>query len=192
MGFLLFAARKTQLTREINAKQYEMQLVTFQYEAAQKKVTRFNEQMQNMKNMTSVFAQGIQSNGSVSAYRSLLNQPDEKVPAEVKAAVQRMLSGDMSALSGLSNEQRQALSQVSQMGAQAGASLASAFTNVSDSIFDAVNKVELAKLNAQESALQLKKGSLETEIEMLTKEKEAIQGKEAEALKDAIPQFGLA
>ena len=192
MGFLLFAARKLQLKREINTKQYELTVLTSQYNDAQKRVKDFQEQMNNMKNMTSVFAQGIQSNGSVSAYRALLTQPDEKVPAEVKAAVQRMLSGDMSALNGLTNEQRQALSQVGQMGSQAGSSLATAFTNVSNSIFDAVNKVELAKLTAQENSLELRKGSLESELSLLNGEYDAVKGQEAEAVKEAVPHFGLA
>ena len=190
MGFLLFAARQMQLKREINHNSYEQIVVQDQLKAAHTKVTQFNEQMNNMKNMTSVFAEGIKSNGSIAAYRAAA--ANENTPAEVKEAINKMLAGDMSALNGLTNEQRQALSQVGQMGSQAGSSLATAFTNVSGSIFDAINRVELAKLQAQENQLQLKSDSLKQEGQLLATELQSYEEALGSAVKEAAPKFGLA
>ena len=188
MGFLLFAARKLQLKREINSKQYELTVLTSQYNDAQKRVKDFQEQMNNMKNMTSVFAQGLQSAATNQAYAnyvdSLANQ------AKRSEAEQGLV--DRFGKSQLTTSDYQLLNQATLSGTQGGAAIASAFTNVTNSIFEAANKVELAKLTAQENSLELKKGSLESELSLLQGEYDSVKGQEKEALKDAIPQFGLA
>ena len=192
MGFLLFAARKIQLKREINSKQYELTVMTSQYNAAQKRVKDFQEQMGNLKNMTSVFASGMNQQGVSQAYAAAAQ--NSELSENARAAARKLAQGDVSAMydASLSEEDRKALQYISHVGSQAGSSLASAFTNISNSIFEAANKVELAKLTAQENSLELRKSSLESELSLLNGEYEAVKGQEKEAMQDAIPHFGLA
>ena len=190
MGFLLFAARKMQLKREINQNSYEQIMVSNQLQAATKRVADFQEQMNNMKNMTSVFAQGLQSQALSAAYSKAAT--DSNLDDATKAAINNYLAGDMSAFNNLTNEQRQALSQVTSMGTQAGSTAASAFTNVTNSIFDAVNKVELAQLKAEESRLENKQTSLQTMAKLLEAEYQSYDEALNASVKDAAPKFGLA
>ena len=188
MGFLLFAARKLQLKREINNKNYELMVLTSQYNSAQKRVAQFQEQMENAKQMTSVFAQGLQAYANQSAYAQYVDSLRNK---QNKTEQEQGLV-DRFGNSQLQPSDYQLLSQVSYMGSQAGSSIASAFTTVTDSIFDAANKVQLAQLKAQENSLELRKSSLESEVSLLEEEYKAVKSKEGEAIKDAVPQFGLA
>ena len=187
MGFLLFAARKLQLKREINNKNYELTVLTSQYNQAQKRVAAFQEQMENAKNMTSIFAQAMQANANRSAYTQYLSTCTD---ASFKEKLQNFLNGDSNP--GFTTEESQTVTRISQQGAQAGSALATAYTTVTDSIFDAANKVQLAKLQAEENRLELRKGSLESELSLLQGEYDAVKGQEKDAIKDAVPQFGLA
>ena len=53
MSFLLFASRKIQIRRELNTKNYELDLITQKYNEATKKVAEFQQNISNAKQMTS-------------------------------------------------------------------------------------------------------------------------------------------
>ena len=54
MSFLLFASRKIQIRRELNTKNYELDLITQKYNEATKAVADFQQNISNAKQMTSV------------------------------------------------------------------------------------------------------------------------------------------
>ena len=187
MGFLLFAARKLQLKREINNKNYELTVLTSQLNDAQKRVAQFQEQMENMKNMTSIFAQGLQASANRAAYERYIEQnPNSNLSTQLR----NYLNGDGQI--SVDQADQQAFSMLQQTATQSGNATASVFTAMTDSIFGAANKVQLAQLKAQENSIELRKGSLESELELLKEEYNSVKSKEGEAIKDAVPQFGLA
>ena len=195
MGFLLFAARKLQLKREINNKNYELMVLTSQYNQAQKRVAQFQEQMENAKQMTSVFAQAMSANAGRQAYTDAikdLKKSNKDGDAELATRLQNFVNSGYKDYSSLNSTDSSVITSISQQANQVGSAFATAFTTVTDSIFDAANKVQLAQLKAQENSLELRKSSLESEVALLDEEYKAVKSKEGEAIKDAVPQFGLA
>ena len=193
MGFLLFAARKLQLKREINNKNYELMVLTSQYNQAQKRVAQFQEQMENAKNMTSVFAQCLQNAATNGRYQEYINSnlnSDNADNKKLAENLQNWLNGDRT--TAFTPEQQSQVTMLQQQATQIGTATASVFTTMTDSIFTAANKVQLAQLKAQENSLELRKSSLESEVALLDEEYKAVKSKEGEAIKDAVPQFGLA
>ena len=165
MAFLLAAARKMQLKRQINSKSYEQALIGMKLEEATKKV---QEKQQAIQDMTNNFKNGT----------SLFTQM-----AQVAAANQ------------LSAEQRQDATIVSQAMTKAqtaGQTLATAVNSIFDSVVGTQQKAELARLQAQESSLNLRKEGLELELNLLKEEYQSYSEACKEGIKDAVPHFGLA
>ena len=165
MAFLLFAARKVQLKREINSKNYELQLISLKRQEAQKAVADKQQYMNDMKNMTSVFAQGIQG---------------------------AMVLGQVGQLTGASVEKSQQVSQDVQAATTLGNQAATAITSISNSIFDAMNKQDLARLQAQAQSLDLRQSSLQSQLSSLEAEYKSVESAEKEAAQSTAPKFGLA
>ena len=175
MAFLLFAARKIQLKREINSKQYEVALIASKFEEATKKVADKQQAMTDMKNAfqssTSLFTQMGQS-------------------AAVAALIAQDTNGQVSDGSKITN--LQAYQYALQQGTQAGTTLATAANSVFDSIVGSQNKAELARLNAQASALETRKTALETQLKQLEAEYQNYDSALSNSVKEAAPSFGLA
>ena len=167
MSFLLFAARKMQLKREINANSYEQIKVQDQLKAAQKRVSNFQEQMTQMKNMTSIFARSLQAQATVQGYQD----------AGIDYNNTQSLQDNSAKVSTI------------QQGATA---LASTFQNVTDSIFTAVNNVQLEALKAESDRLDNKLTSLKTEAQLLNAECQEYDQAISSSVKEAAPKFGLA
>ena len=180
MGFLLFAARKLQLKREINTKNYELMTITARYNDAQKRVADFQQSMSDMKSMMSIFSAGIQQQGVAQALNAF--------------ASQNGLAADFSqqAQASWTQEQRQAAAAAVQAGQMAGSQMATAINGITDGIFSSINKVQLAQLQAEQNALDVRKESLESELQLLQGEYQSVKEAEKESVKSAVPQFGLA
>lgn len=179
MAFLLFAARKLQLKREINAKNYELMTISSRYASVTNKVARQQETINNMKNQVSIFSGQMQSFMSNQAIAQNFN-------AQTAANI---FSGNVAALS-QNDYQKAAL--VSNAGAQLGAQVASAFQTLSNNLFEQQEKNTLAQLQAEQQQLDLRKQAIESELQLITNEYQSACSAEKEAAKSAAPQFGLA
>ena len=184
MSFLLFTARKLQLKREINANSYEQIVVSNQLQAAQKRVSQFQEYMSNMKNMTSVFAQGLQAAAVQKGYEGLGIEIDyNRYNKAGNEAYTQEINEKLN-----DNNIRSSVSTI-QNGA---ATLAQTFSAVTDSIFTSVNNVQLAVLQAESSRLENKQTSLKTEGQLLAAEYQEYDQAISSSIKEATPKFGLA
>ncbi len=173
MSFLMFAARKIQIKRLVNAKNYELTLITEAANEAARKVADAQEAQTAAKNQVSVFTSQLQSVAQNQALLALKNQTGidaNSINANNMSAVQTAL----------------------QQGTQAGAALASAVTSITDSIFSAQNKAELARLQAQQQTLDMRKESLQTQLKSLQNEYQSCESAESESAKSLAPKFGLA
>ena len=181
MSFLLFASRKIQIRRELNTKNYELDLITQKYNEATKAVADFQQNISNAKQMTSVFTSNYQGQEIARALGQVFGTESEQYKAVTK--------GDYSKLS----EQDMKTAQAACAAAtQAAATMTQAVTSVTDSIFSAMNKAQGAKLQAQQQQLDMRKQALESEVQVLSNEYQAVkQGEQSEA-KNIAPQFGLA
>ena len=163
MGFLLFAARKMQLKREINANSYEQIKIQDQLQAATKKTAAFQEQMTQMRSIFNVANKTLYANALQNNYGSVGEN--------------------------INQDNYQAQLGLAQQSASA---LTNAVSNVTDSIFTAVNNVQLAQLKAEEDKLTTKKQSLEMVAKLLNTEYEQYDQQISAEVKEAAPKFGLA
>ena len=162
MSFLLFAARKMQLKREINANSYEQIKVQDQLKAAQKRVSNFQEQMTQMKSIFNVANKALYANTLQNNYGSVGEINQDNYQAQLGLA---------------------------QQGATA---LTNAVSNITDSIFTAVSNVQLEQLKAESDRLDNKLTSLKTEGQLLSTEYQEYDQAISSAVKEAAPKFGLA
>ena len=172
MSFLMFAARKIQIKREMNSKNYELTLITAAANDAAKRVADAQEAQTAAKNQVSLFTSQLQGMGQNASMAQLANSG--------------ILNGKTD------QQQYQAYAIALQMGSQAGNQLASAITSITDSIFSAQNKAELTRLQAQQQTLDMRKESLQTQLNSLQGEYQACADGEKQAAKSLAPQFGLA
>ena len=178
MSFLMFAARKLQIKREMNAKNYELQLITQAATDAAKKVADAQEAQAAAKNQVSIFTSQLQAQGQNAALVAL--------KAQTGIDASQINSGNMT------QADMQAIQFALNQGTQAGNALASALTSITDSIFSAQNKAELARLTAQQTALDLRKGSLETQVNSLKGQYDAAEKAETESAQSLAPKFVVA
>lgn len=184
MSFLLFASRKIQIRRELNTKNYELDLITQKYNEATKKVAEFQQNISNAKQMTSVFTNGLQSQYLASALATQFGKDS--------AVYKAYATGDFKAISNLSTEDKTKAQAAAQYAQQASVVMAQSVTAVTDSIFDSMNKAQGAKLQAQQQQLDMRKQALESEVQVLANEYQSVKQGEQQEAKNIAPQFGLA
>ena len=175
MPFLLATARTIQLKREINSKHYEQTLIAMQLEEATKKVSEKQEAINDMKNNFQNYTSCFSTWGQNMAATALLGQ-------DTNHAV-----SDGSKITDWS-----AMSYVMQQGTSAGAAMQKIAQSIFDNTTMAQQKTELARLQAQESTLNLRKTSLDTELNLLEEEYKAYKDQASKDVQDAVPHFGLA
>ena len=173
MSFLMFAARKLQIKREMNAKNYELQLITQAATDAANKVALAQEAQAAAKNQVSIFTSQLQGAGQNAALIAMANQTGIDT-------------------SSVNKDNIGAINYALNQGSQAGNALASAITTMTDSIFSAQNKAELARLQAQQNSLDMRKGSLETQLKSLEGQYQAAEQAESDSAKSLAPKFAVA
>ena len=172
MSYLMFAARKLQLIREMNSKNYELTLIMEQHKDATRKVADFQEAQNAAKNQVNVWTAQYQGMGQRAAVAQLQSQYD---------------------LNNMDQQQRATLwNEAIRQGTLAGNQLAASVSSITENIMSAQNKAQLAKLNAQANTLELRQQHLQSELKVLEQEKGNLDKAEAEAVKTITPQFGLA
>ena len=170
MGFLLFAARKIQLKREINSKNYELLLISNKLQEATKAVADKQQAISDMKGMMDTYSSLFNSQLQQRAYNSALLANGGVMNSNNAAAIQMAM----------------------QTGSQAAMTLSNATNSIFSSVINAQNKADLARLQAQEQSLDGRKTALETELEQLKNEYSSYDQAVKDSAKDAAPQFGLA
>ena len=170
----MFAARKLQIKREMNAKNYELQLITQAATDAANKVALAQEAQAAAKNQVSIFTSQITQASQASAIAALKRDCPNMD------------------FSSVNKDNIQAINYALNQGSQAGNALASAITTMTDSIFAAQNKAELARLQAQQNSLDMRKGSLETQLKSLEGQYQAAEQAESDSAKSLAPKFAVA
>ena len=178
MSFLMFAARKIQIKRLMNSKNYELTLITEQANEAARKVANAQEAQTAAKNQVSVFTSQLQQSAQFQALAALKNQTGIDANG--------MNSGNMS------QSDLAAIQKALMEGSQAGSQLATAITSITDSIFSEQNKAELSRLQAQQQTLDMRKETLQTQLKSLQGEYQVCESAESESAKSLAPKFGIA
>ena len=169
MTFLLFAARTIQIKRELNAKNYELTLITDKVNQAVKKVNDQTQAITDMKNNFQNYSSVFQQLGQSQALMALKRDQGEEA---------------------LNNYQ--AYGMALNMGSQAGTALGRAAQTIFDNTIAAQQKAELSRLQAEQTALETRKTGLETEVQLLKEEYDSYKSQAKEGVQDAVPHFGLA
>ena len=167
MGLLLFAARKIQLKREINNKNYELTQINDQIKDALKRTNAKQEELNRLKNNVSVFNQNMQ--------QTMYNAGN--------LALQQAMQN------GASAEQ---LNNMSIFNNNMTGMAVQIFSNLNEAAATNAQKLELAKLQNLDQELEMRKTNIETELEVLKNEYSSYDNAVKESAKSSAPQFGLA
>ena len=167
MGLLLFAARKIQLKREINNKNYELTQINDQIKDALKRTNTKQEELNRLKNNVSVFNQNMQ--------QTMYNAGN--------LALQQAMQN------GASAEQ---LNNMSIFNNNMTGMAVQIFSNLNEAAATNAQKLELAKLQNLDQELEMRKTNIETELEVLKNEYSSYDNAVKESAKSSAPQFGLA
>ncbi len=169
MGFLLFAARKLQLKRQINQLSYrqiqlsqEQQRITDQIAQQQQK----QQQIQNIFNTVGTMINGAQSVNQAMQLKTLNDKELSK--AEISAAYQTMMNG---------NKEFQGMTYA---------------TNVMNSVFTAQNNVQLSQLQNKDNEISMELESVDSKLKLLQAEYENVKKGEQSEAQNSAPTFGLA
>ena len=167
MGLLLFAARKIQLKREINNKNYELTQINDQIKDALKRTNAKQEELNRLKNNVSVFNQNMQ--------QTMYNAGN--------LALQQAMQN------GASAEQ---LNNMSIFNNNMTGMAVQIFSNLNEAAATNAQKLELAKLQNLDQEIEMRKTNIETELEVLKNEYSSYDNAVKESAKSSAPQFGLA
>ena len=167
MGLLLFAARKIQLKREINNKNYELTQINDQIKDALTRTNAKQEELNRLKNNVSVFNQNMQ--------QTMYNAGN--------LALQQAMQN------GASAEQ---LNNMSIFNNNMTGMAVQIFSNLNEAAATNAQKLELAKLQNLDQELEMRKTNIETELEVLKNEYSSYDNAVKESAKSSAPQFGLA
>ena len=166
MGFLLFAARKLQLKRQINQLSYrqiqlsqEQQQITDQIAQQQQK----QQQVQNIFNTIGTMVNGAQNVAQMTQMASLKDQ--NLSLDQIKA----LYTNSTSQYSGIT-----------------------AATNVMNSVFTAQNNVQLSQLQNKDNEISMELESLDSKLKLLQAEYDSVKKGEQSEAQNAAPTFGLA
>ncbi len=176
MAFLLFAARKLQLKREINAKNYELMTISSKYATITNQVGQKQEAINNIKNQVSNIAGNMNSIFQNNAIMSNFNAADQ---AKIQSG--NFNGIDMSKLNAAVN-----------LGSQLGSTAGRVFENVANQLCVQAEQRDLKQLQQIQQQLDLRKQAIESELSLITNEYQSVVSAEKEAAKSAAPQFGLA
>lgn len=178
MGFLLYAARKLQLKQQINNLNFRAMTLSQEQQTITKQIADFQQAMNNTKNYINIFGQNLQN---AAMFQAITDATGQTVTT-AEQAMQLVYSSD----AGTADKAKNAMALQ-----QTNTGVAAA-TNVVNSVFDAVNKAQLAQLQAKDSEISLEKESIESQTMLLQEEYKSVKQAEQDAAKDTAPTFGLA
>ena len=167
MGLLLFAARKIQLKREINNKNYELTQINDQIKDALKRSNAKQEELNRLKNNVSLFNQNMQ--------QTMYNAGN----LALQQAMQNGASAEQ--LNNMSIFNNNKIGMAVQI-----------FSNLNEAAATNAQKLELAKLQNLDQELEMRRTNIENELELLKNEYSSYDTAVKESAKSSAPQFGLA
>ena len=162
MGFLLFAARKLQLKRQINQLSYRNMQLNQEQETVSQKIKNLQQAQQAAQNQVNVFA------------------------TKINAANQ--FAGATQQLSGLMAGQQVTMGSIFNSQISPATMAAQAMND----IFTAANAGQLAELNAKDSQISLEIDNNESQLELLQNEYQSVKKAESNEAQNCISTFGLA
>ena len=163
MGFLLFAARKLQLKRQINQLSYRNMQLNQEQETVSQKLKNLQQAQQAAQNQVNVWA-------------TKMNAIQQGSTASQNLA--SIFSGQMT--TGTTNFFNSAMSP---------ATLAA---NCMNDIFTAANASQLAELNAKDSEISLEIENNESQLQLLQNEYQSVKKAESNEAQNCVSTFGLA
>ena len=163
MGFLLFAARKLQLKRQINQLSYRNMQLNQEQETVSQKIKNLQQAQQAAQNQVNIFATRI------NAANQMTNATQQFTGL---MAGQQLTSGSVFSLAQITP---------ATMAAQA-----------MNDIFTAANASQLAELNAKDSEISLEIDNNESQLELLQNEYQSVKKAESNEAQNCISTFGLA
>jgi len=168
MGFLLFAARKLQLKRQINQLSYRQIQLSQEQQQITDKIAQQQQKQQQVQNIFNTIG-------------TMVNGAQNVAQASQAAAYQQALSAGNAAgidvTSLFNNNQYSGIT---------------AATNVMNSVFTAQNNVELSKLQNKDNEISMELESLDSKLKLLQAEYESVKKGEQSEAQNAAPTFGLA
>jgi len=178
MSFLIFAARKLQLKRQMNDLSFRNMQLSQQQQTVAKQIANAQKSINSAKNAVNYM--GSISN-AVSVFNQSLNQ--KNATAEIEKA-----KADGQAIDEKAIMKKYGVTDASSTISTA----ANVAGNVMNSIFDAAGQVELTRLNAKDSQINLEMESNESQLTAISAEYQNVKKSEGEEAKNSAPTFGLA
>ena len=165
MGFLLFAARKLQLKRQINQLQFRQMQLSQEQQQISEQISQQQERQQQVQNSINYINTISNSLANVQNATLLQNSyTNGRIPT--------------TALTSLFNNN--------------GMNATNVATNVMNSVFTAQNNVQLAQLQGKDSQISLELENTESQLKLLQAEYESVKKAESSEAQNCAPTFGLA
>ena len=167
MGFLLFAARKLQLKRQINQLQYRQMQLSQEQQQISSQIAQQQQRQQQVQNSLN--------------YINTLSNSLANINNNTQVLTAYQAGGNA----------------LQQLGASIYASAntinpTSLATNVMNSVFTAQNNVQLTQLQGKDSQISLELENTESQLKLLQAEYESVKKAESSEIQNCAPTFGLA
>jgi len=168
MGFLLFAARKLQLKRQINQLQYKQMQLSQEQQQISEQISQQQQRQQQVQNSLN--------------YINTLSNSLANINNNTQALNAYQIGGQEALL-------QNRLSIFNNSNAVNPATLT---TNVMSSVFTAQNNLQLTQLQGKDSQISLELENTESQLKLLQAEYESVKKAESSEAQNCAPTFGLA
>ena len=164
MGFLLFAARKLQLKRQINQLQFRQMQLSQEQQQISEQISQQQQKQQQVQNSLNYINTISNSLAGIQQATQMQNMyTNGSIPA---AAITSLFTNNVNPTT-----------------------LA---TNVMNSVFTAQNNVQLTQLQGKDSQISLELENTESQLKLLQAEYESVKKAESSEAQNCAPTFGLA
>lgn len=195
MGFLIFAARKLQLRRQINQGQYRDMCLANKLENIQSQVSIMQESIDSAKQGFNSLSNGALSiatltyNNTVSGINnnSQLADLQKQLTGELTTQERDKITAQVNAITTQQNKDIQKASATYELAKQS----ASLINQGVNSIFEMTQQAQLKALNQEETHIQTQKEHLESQLKVWDQDYESVKKGEEQEAKNVAPTFGL-
>ena len=164
MGFLLFAARKLQLKRQINQLQFRQMQLSQEQQQISEQISQQQQKQQQVQNSLNYI-------NTISNSLAGIQQATQLQSAYTNGSI------PATAITSLFNN---------------NVNPTTLATNVMNSVFTAQNNMQLAQLQGKDSQISLELENTESQLKLLQAEYENVKKAESSEAQNCAPTFGLA